>query len=105
MRIRKNDNVTILAGKDKGKQGKVIQSFPRLNKVVVEGVNKMTKHFRTRKEGEKGQKVEFSGPITASNVMIICPKCAKPTRIGMKMVVGSRQGKVRMCKKCKEVIE
>lgn len=105
MRIRKNDNVTVIAGKDKGKQGKVIQSFPRLEKVVVEGVNMINKHFRTRRKGEKGQKVSFAGPIATAKVMLLCPKCAKPTRVGIKIVVGERQKKVRVCKKCKEVIE
>ena len=105
MRIRKDDNVKVIAGKDKGKQGKVIQSFPRLEKVVIEGINLVNKHFRTRRQGEKGQKVSFAGPMAIAKVMLICPKCAKPTRVGMKMVEGGRQKKVRVCKKCKEVIE
>ena len=107
MHIRKNDNVKVMAGKDKGKTGKVIQSFPKLGKVVVEGVNVMSKHMRTRKQGEKGQKLQFAAPIPSSNVMVVCPKCAKPTRVGIKILAedGGATKKVRICKKCKETIE
>lgn len=106
MRIKKGDNVKVMKGKDRGKTGKVIQSFPDGRKVVVEGVNVMTKHMKTRKQGEKGQKLEFNGPIASANVQLLCPKCTKPTRIGAKMLgEGADRRKVRMCKKCKEVIE
>ncbi len=106
MRIKKGDNVKIMKGKDRGKTGKVIQSFPRVGKVVVEGVNMTVKHMRTRREGEKGQKLEFAGPITVANVMLVCPKCAKPTRVGMKAFEDAgKKRKARFCKKCKEVIE
>ncbi|MEY4722702.1 MAG: ribosomal protein [Candidatus Parcubacteria bacterium] len=102
MRIKKGDNVKVMAGKDKGKTGKVMQVFPERDRVVVEGVNAMTKHLRTRGADAKGQKVEFSGPVRASNVLLVCPKCAKPTRIGVK-TVGDK--KLRACKKCGETIE
>lgn len=106
MRIKKGDNVKVLKGKDRNKTGKVIQAFPETGKVVVEGVNLMSKHMKTRRTGEKGQKLEFSGPVNAANVMLICPKCAKPTRVGLKALVdGSKTKKVRTCKKCNEVIE
>jgi large subunit ribosomal protein L24 len=107
MRIRRGDNVKIMTGKYKGKTGKVIQAFPDLKKVVVEGVNLMTKHLRTRKENEKGQKVQFAGPIPVANVMVVCPKCSKPTRITVRALSGDAGAakKVRACKKCKEVIE
>lgn len=106
MRIKKGDNVRITKGKDRGKTGKVIQAFPDGRKIVVEGVNLMSKHMKVRKQGEKGQKIEFSGPISTSNIMLICPKCAKPTRIGTKVLEDAgKQKKVRTCKKCKEVIE
>jgi len=103
MHIRKGDNVKVMAGKDKGKTGKVMQSFPTMNKVVVEGVNAMSKHMKTRKEGQKGQKLEFNGPINASKVQLVCPKCAKPTRIGIKTLEGKKR--VRICRKCKEIID
>ncbi len=105
MMIKKGDNVKVMAGKDKGKTGKVTQSFPKAGKLVVEGVNVMYKHMRTRKQGQKGQKLEFSGPIAASNVQLVCPKCAKPTRIGSKSLTGDLKKKARICKKCKEVID
>lgn len=69
LRIKTGDQVKVITGKDKGKTGKVIQTFPHLNRVVVEGVNISKRHLRTRRQGEKGQVVEFSMPIHASNVM------------------------------------
>ena len=107
MRLKKGDNVKVMAGKDKGKTGKITQVFPDMGKVVVEGANVMSKHLRVRKEGEKGQKVTFASPVAAANVMLVCPKCAKPTRIAMKTIeaAGGKAKKVRTCKKCKEAIE
>ena len=102
MKIQKGDTVKILAGKDKGKKGKVLQVFPTAKRVVVEGVNKMIKHLRARKEREGGQRVEFDGPINASNVAVICPKCSKITRVGYKILANKK--KTRICKKCKEII-
>ncbi|MDD5437969.1 MAG: 50S ribosomal protein L24 [Patescibacteria group bacterium] len=69
--IKKGDMVAVIAGKDKGKTGKVLQTFPKLNRVVVEGVNSSKRHLRARRSGEKGQVVEFSMPIHASNVMLL----------------------------------
>lgn len=106
MRIKKGDNVKVTKGKDRGKTGKVLQAFPDGRRIVVEGVNAMAKHMKTRKQGEKGQKIEFNGPISAANVLLVCPKCAKPTRIGSKSLdEAGKKRKVRVCKKCKEVIE
>lgn len=106
MRIRKGDNVKIIAGKDRGKTGKVMQAFPGLNKIVVEGANQATKHLRPQKRGEKGQKIEYSAPLSAANVKFICPKCNEPTRLGIKVLAeDGKDKKVRVCKKCKEAIE
>ncbi len=106
MRIKKGDNVKVMKGKDRGKTGKVIQAFPTLEKIVVEGVNVTAKHMRTRQQGQKGQKLEFAAPFNAANVLLICPKCAKPTRVGAKTLEDAgKKRKVRVCKKCKEVIE
>ena len=102
-RLQKGDTVVVIAGKDKGKTGKVMQVLPTENKVVVEGVNKTFKHAKTRKQGEKGQKIEFFGPINASNVMLVDPKSGKPTRVGWKVMEDGR--KVRMAKKSKETVE
>lgn len=101
MNIRRDDMVKVLAGKDRGKKGKIIQVFPDENLVVVEGVNKMYKHLKSNRRGEPGQKIEFNGPVKMSNVQLICSKCGKPTRVGHKIEADK---KVRVCKKCKEVI-
>ncbi len=107
MNIKKGDNVKVMTGKDKGKSGKVIQVFPKLNKAAVEGVNVMTRHIRTRQQGQSGQKLQFAAPLDASNLMLVCPKCAKPTRVGRKLLSqpGGKDRTVRVCKKCKEAIE
>jgi len=103
MKIKKGDNVKVIAGKDKGKTGKVIQAFPRLEKVVVENVNMLKKHMRAKQQGQQGQAIEFSAPLSVTNVLLVCPKCAKPTRVGVKRMEDGKKG--RVCKKCKEVIE
>ena len=100
MNIKRDDMVKVLSGKDKGKKGKVLQVFPAQELVVVEGVNAMYKHMKSGRAGEAGQKIEFNGPVNASNVQRICPKCGKPSRSGYKVVDDK---KVRVCKKCGEV--
>ena len=111
MRIKTNDKIKITAGKDKGKTGKVLQVFPSRNLVSVEGRNLLIKHLRPRREGEKGQRVEFPAPFNASNTMLICPKCGKETRIGYEITKSNIEGaknkkrKSRICKKCKQVID
>jgi large subunit ribosomal protein L24 len=103
MKIKVNDQVQVMAGKDKGKTGKVTQILPTLNKVVVEGVNTMYKHIKSRQRGEKGQRVEFNGPIHVSNVMLVCPKTSKPTRLGVR--VADNKQKSRISKKSNEAID
>lgn len=106
MKLRKGDKVKVIAGKDRGKEGKVLQAFPELGRVVVEGANVTYKHLKVRKQGEKGQKIEYSSPLNATNVQLICPKCAKTTRVGMlELTEEGKKRKVRACKKCKEAIE
>ncbi len=106
MNIKKNDKVQILTGKDKGKSGKVLQSLPREGKVSVEGLNLLIKHLRPRRDGEKGQRLEFPAFINASNVALVCPKCGKATRVAHKVVEqNGKNKKYRVCKKCQEVIE
>ena len=101
MKIKKDDNVIVVAGKDKGKSGKVIKAIPSSDKVVIEGVNIKKKHMRPRKSGQKGQIVEIAAPVHVSNVMIKDPKTGKPSRIGMK-TIGDK--KVRISKKSGEEI-
>jgi large subunit ribosomal protein L24 len=101
MKIKKNDLVKMLAGKDSGKTGKILRAFPAEEKVVVEGLNVVKKHARPKREGEKGQRVETPRKITVSNVALVCPKCAKTIRVGYK-----KEGdkKYRICKKCQAEI-
>lgn len=102
MKIKSNDKVKVLSGKDAGKTGKVIQVFPKEEKVVVEGVNIMKKSLKSGKKGEKGQLVELAGPLHVSKVALICPKCNLETRVGYKL---EGEDKKRVCRKCKEIIE
>ncbi|MBI2957550.1 MAG: 50S ribosomal protein L24 [Chloroflexi bacterium] len=103
MNIRKNDNVLVLAGKDKGKKAKVRFANPVERKVIVEGVNIIKKHSRGAKGARQAGIIEREAPINASNVMIICNKCNQPTRIGRQFLEGGK--KVRVCRACKEVID
>lgn len=102
MKIRKGDTIQVISGKDKGKKGKVIRVFPKENKIVVEGIGKVYRHTRPKREGEKGQRVEIFSPIAISNVLLVCPKCGRPTRIGYKGL--DKDKKKRACRKCGEVI-
>jgi large subunit ribosomal protein L24 len=97
MRIKKGDNVQVIAGKDKGKTGTVERALPRDNTVIVEGVNVRKRHRRPRRMGQQGQIVEVNQPIDVSNVMIIDPKTNEPTRVGMH--VKEDGSKVRVTKK------
>jgi len=109
MNIKKEDKVKILAGKDKGKSGKVLQVLPARGKVSVEGLNLLIKHMRPSKRGEKGQRIEFPAFVDASNLAVICPKCGKTTRIAYKIAKGEgtnkKSKKYRACKKCQEAID
>lgn len=106
MHIKKGDKVKILSGKDRGKTGKVLQILTQRNRASVEGLNLAIKHMRPRKQGEKGQRIEFPAPIALSNLILVCPKCNKPARTGYKTIEGPKQNKkFRICKKCKQVIE
>lgn len=98
MKIKKGDNVVVMIGKDRGKKGKVLTVFPEENRVVVEGINKMFRHVKAKRQGEKGQRVEFNAPLSICNVMLICPKCNQPTRVGYRLLETKKQ---RICKKCK----
>lgn len=102
MNFKKGDTVKIITGKDRGKKGKVLQVFPKGNKVVVEGLNLMVKNVRPKRMGEKGQVVRYNAPIDASNIQLFCDKCNKAVRIGFKILENKK--KLRICKKCKEII-
>jgi len=101
MRVKKGDTVLIIAGKYRGKKGKVLKTFPKEKKILVEGVNLVKKHQRPKRTGEKGQIIELLKPIDISNTKLICPKCLKPTRVGYKIIENK---KYRVCKKCGQEI-
>lgn len=110
MKIKRNDKVKILAGKDKGKEGKVMQVFTEKGKASIEGLNLSIKHLRARRQGEKGQRIEFPAPVDVSNLLLICPKCGKGTRVAFKTTeetVGEKKvaKKARFCKKCGKSID
>ena len=111
MKIKKGDKVKIMAGKDKGKEGKVLQIFADTNKASIEGLNLLLKHLRPRKQGEKGQRIEFPAPLSIANLALICPSCGKATRVSYQITeeadgTGKKtKKKVRVCKKCKQTIE
>ena len=84
MKIKKGDNVIIIAGKDKGRRGSVLKVFPSKHKVQVDGMNIVKKHVRPKKQGEKGQVIEMSSPMQVSNLQIFCTQCKKGSRIGYK---------------------
>ena len=100
--VRSGDTVVVLSGKDKGKQGKVLQVSPKEGKVIVEGLNVVTKHVKPRRQGEQGGIVEAEAAMYASKVQLVCPKCSKPTRIAHKILEDG--SKVRVCKSCEEEI-
>ncbi|MDP3764816.1 MAG: 50S ribosomal protein L24 [bacterium] len=101
MKIKKGDQVKIVSGKDKGKSGKVTKVFPEDNKVLVEGLNLFKKHAKSRQQDKKGEIILIPKPIAVAKIMIVCPSCNKPTRIGYSVTAGD---KTRICKKCKQTL-
>ncbi len=98
--VKTNDTVVILSGKDKGKKGKVLEVSPTEGKVIVEGLNMVTKHVKPRRMGESGGIVKAEAPLYASKVQLVCPKCDNPTRLAHKILENGT--KERVCKKCGE---
>ncbi len=103
MKVRKNDTVLVIVGKDRGKRGKVRQALPKESRVAVEGVNMVKRHMRPRGATRQAGIIEREAPIHVSNVMLLCTKCNRPTRIGFRFLEDGR--KVRICRRCEEVIE
>lgn len=102
MKIRKNDNAKVLAGRDKGKSGKVLKIFPAQDKAIVEGINFIKRHAKKTQQNPKGGIVQKESPIGISNLGVVCTRCNKVTRIGLTVL--SDGTKSRYCKKCKETI-
>ncbi|MBN2238559.1 MAG: 50S ribosomal protein L24 [Dehalococcoidales bacterium] len=103
MKIKKDDNVLVIAGKDKGKKGKVRFVYPKSGRLLVEGINFIKKHTRPTGQARQAGIVEREEPIKASNVMLICGKCNRATRIGYQYLEAGN--KVRICRACHEVID
>lgn len=102
MKVKKNDTVLVITGKDAGKTAKVLAAMPKANKVIVDGINVQKKHKKARSAQEVSSIQNQSGPIDASNVMVVCPVCNKATRVAYQ-VEGDK--KVRLCKKCGAVLD
>ena len=103
LHVKAKDQVIVIAGKDKGKKGAITAAFPKTGKVIVEGVNLVTKHQKPRGQGMPGGIVHKEAAIDASNVMLVCQKCGKPARYGWK--INADGSKTRICKKCHEQID
>lgn len=101
--VKTGDTVMVLSGKDKGKKGEVMAVMPDDGKVVVKGVSVASRHKKPRKQGETGGIIQQETPIYASKVQLVCPKCGQSTRTGYKFIENG--AKVKVCKKCKEMID
>jgi len=101
MNIKKGDTVKVLAGKDRGKSGKVLEVLPKAGRAIVEGLNIRVRFSRPRRANEKGQRLELPAAMNMSKLMVLCPNCGKPTRVGHEM---SGDRNFRKCKKCGKVM-
>ena len=102
MKIKKNDNVFILAGKDQGKTGIVEKVFPTEGRLLVKGIAMAKKHVKPSKKNPQGGIIDINLKINSSNAMVVCPSCSKPTRIGAKVL---DDHKIRICRKCSQSLE
>lgn len=91
----------MLNGKDRGKSGKIVMILPDMDKVVVEGLNMIKRHTRSRQQGKAGQIISKERPVSSSSVAVVCKSCGKPTRVGYKV---EGDTKTRICKKCKNIV-
>ena len=103
MKIRKNDTVMVMSGKDKGKKGKVRFANPKEEKLVIEGINFIKRHARATGKARQAGVIELEAPLHISKVMYLCDKCSKPGRIGFRFLEDGK--KVRFCRVCQEVID
>jgi len=101
--IKKNDSILVITGKEKGKRGRVLSVYPLKNSLLIEKINMIKKHMKPSRKYTQGGIIEKEAPINISNVMLVCPKCNKPTRISSTFLQGGK--KVRVCKKCREVMD
>lgn len=103
MKIHKNDTVLVIAGKNRGKKGKVRKAYPKKGRIVIDGVNMIKRHSKTRGKTKQAGIIELEAPIDISNVMVICNKCNKPARIGYRVLEDGKR--VRYCRSCSEIID
>lgn len=101
--VKKKDLVTVIAGKEKGKSGRILTVLPKKERIIVEKVNMIKRHTRPSAKQRQGGIIEREGPIHVSNVMLVCTKCNKPTRLAMRVLSDGK--KVRVCKKCGEIFQ
>src|SRR3972149_4730594 len=101
--IKRGDTVAVIAGRERGKRGKVLRLVPARQRVVVEKVNMIKRHQRPTQKLRQGGIIEREGPLHVSNVMVVCPKCDRPTRTGVQQLADGK--KVRVCKRCQETID
>jgi large subunit ribosomal protein L24 len=101
--IKKNDTVVVIAGRERGKKGRVLSVYSQKDRLLIEKINIIKKHMKPTRKQTQGGIIEKEASIHVSNVMLICPKCSKPTRIGNSILQDGR--KLRICKKCGEVID
>ncbi|MBI4304038.1 MAG: 50S ribosomal protein L24 [Chloroflexi bacterium] len=103
MKIKKNDTVLVIAGKDRGKKGKIRFAYPKDDRVLVEGVNMIKRHTKAIRQARQAGIIEREAPVHVSNVMLLCSKCNHPARVGFRFLEGNK--KVRVCRVCNEVID
>ena len=103
MKIRKNDTVLVIAGKDRGKKGKVRSAYPKDGRLLIDGINFIKRHTRATRQIRQAGIIEREAPIHVSNVMLLCGRCNHPTRVGFQILTDGR--KVRVCRSCGEVID
>ncbi len=101
--IKKDDTVVVITGEEKDKKGRVLDVFPKADGLIIEGLNIIQRHMKPSKKYTQGGLIEKEAPIQRSNVLLVCPKCDKPTKIGHNILENGK--KIRVCKKCGEVIE
>ena len=103
LHVKKGDTVQVISGRSKGGKGKIIATSPKEGKVIIEGVNMVSKHVKPKRQGETGGIIKTEGPVLACKVMLVCPKCGKPSRTGVRFEEDGKNKtlkKIRYCKKC-----
>ena len=103
MKIRKDDTVLVIVGKDKGKKGRVRKALPKTEKILVDGINMVKRHSRARRGARQAGIIELEAPLRVSNVMLVCSKCGRPARVGFRFLEDGK--KARICRSCYEVID